>query len=278
MCHLTTQAICIKQDSPNSWALNLWLLPRNSVLRARSQVHRDESPLRTGMSHSEGQSWFIHCLEISSVPPREHTNKKESKNIQKNIPRKCCNERKWQRTSSVWMSKHKENLYKQTSFSKIQVKFTAQVMRSWAVTSILGGITGRNSSQPWWRLLCVAWPGLQLAVGLTHTTPVAAACSFFRRKQLSVETATLQGQIGNICYFRYFSCNANTAMSRSPLKPWCQSISRAWWSLCNQLRVTAPCPACPAASAGGSAQLQRSSPSGSSCFMPMVFSPVFNIL
>lgn len=193
MCHLTTQAICIKQDTPNSWALNLWLLPRDSVLQAQPQVHGDESPLRTSMSRSEGKAWFIHCLEICSVPPREHTNKKKVKTykriFQENVAMKE-NDRELPLFGSVNTKKISTNKLLSV---KIWVKFTAQVMRSWATTSILGGITGRSSSQPWWRLLCVVWPGLQLAVGLTHTTPVAAGCSFFRRKQLSVEAATLQG-------------------------------------------------------------------------------------
>lgn len=161
MCPLKTQGICIKQNTPNSWPLNLWLLPRSSVF--------------WGLSHSQGKAWFIHCLEISSVPPREHTNKKKVKTYKSIFQENVAMKRKRQRTSSVWISKYKENLYKQTSFSKGTSAVHSTGHEILGCCFQFGGESlGEIPPSPGEGCVCS---------GPAHATLVPAGCSSYRGKQ-----------------------------------------------------------------------------------------------
>lgn len=134
------------------------------------------------MSHSKGKAWFLHCLEISSVPPRDHTNKKKVKTYKRIFQENVAMKRKRQRTSSVWISKYKENLYKQTPISKNTSEVHSTGHEILGCSFHFGGNYWKKFLPALVEAVCVVWPGLQLTVGLTHTTPEPAGCSSFRRK------------------------------------------------------------------------------------------------
>lgn len=198
------------------------------------------------MSHSKGKARFLHCLEMSSVPPREHTNKKKVKTYKRIFQENVAMKRKRQRTSSVWISKYKANLYKQTPFSKDTSEVHSTGHEILGCSFHFGGNYWKQFLPALVEAVCVVWPGLQLTLGLTLTTPEPAGCSSSRRKPAQPRRCSSSER--NKKYLLVFQATRTLLWAGHLSQP----DTEHQLGLVVTVRVTA---LCPAASAGGSAQL-----------------------
>lgn len=111
---------------------------------------------------------------------------------------------------------------------RLRVKFTAQVMRSWAVTSILGGNYWKKFLPALVGAVCVVGPGLQLAVGLTHTTPEPAGCC--RKQAQRPSCSSSEKNKKYLLVFRQQGC-CHVQVTTPSLTP---EHQLAWWPPCSQ--------------------------------------------